>query len=76
MNKTEALIKTLEIYSETDKPVSQRFYQGLCIKAIEELKRLDAENKEINAIPSKKASNGMKAMGFVECQDLQEQNNG
>jgi len=39
----DALIKILEIYSETNDLVSQQFYQGLCIKAIERIKELEAE---------------------------------
>ena len=33
--KRKATIQMLKIYAETDKPVTQHFYQGLCIKAIE-----------------------------------------
>lgn len=45
MAKIEALIKTLEMYSETNKPISQKFYQGLCLKAIEKLIELQDEVK-------------------------------
>lgn len=38
MTETEALIYVMEIYSQTDKAVSQGFYQALCRKAIGKLK--------------------------------------
>ena len=34
-SKLDALIQILEIYSNTESPVSQSFYQGLCKEAIE-----------------------------------------
>jgi len=37
----DALIKVLEIYAETNSPVTQQFYQGLCLKAIERIKELE-----------------------------------
>lgn len=43
MNKTEAVLKTLEIYIEADKYVSQEFYQGLCMKAKEEIEKLQQQ---------------------------------
>ena len=45
MNNKEkqSLIKTLQIYAETDKPVTQKFYQGLCLQAIE---LLESESEE------------------------------
>lgn len=47
MSKIEALLKTLELYIETDELVSQNFYQGLCMKAKEEIEQLQVENKQL-----------------------------
>ena len=44
MTEEEALIETMRIYSQTDKPVSQGFYQSLCVRAIE---RLRVKNERI-----------------------------
>ena len=41
MNEIEAIKKTLEIYIEADTPVTQKFYQGLCVKALETIERLE-----------------------------------
>ena len=46
MTEEEALIQTMIIYSQTDKPVSQGFYQALCEKAVEKLKS-QAEHIEL-----------------------------
>lgn len=40
MDKTEALLSVLKIYGETDKHVTQEFYQTLCLRAAEEIKCL------------------------------------
>jgi hypothetical protein len=45
--RREALIKTLEIYANTDCHVTQGFYQGLCIEAKKYIIELQAENKEL-----------------------------
>jgi len=47
MVKTEALIKTLEIYSNTDSYVTQGFYQGLCDSAKNRLQKLQDENDKL-----------------------------
>jgi len=44
MTKEEALIQTMIIYLQTGKPVSQEFYQALCVRAIE---RFKVKNKRI-----------------------------
>jgi len=38
ITETDVLIKVLEVYSQTNKFVSQGFFQALCIRAVEELK--------------------------------------
>lgn len=49
----DALIKLLEIYAETDSPVTQGFYQGLCTKAKDHLKQYAAiEEIHIDQIES------------------------
>jgi len=45
MTREEALIKTLEIYAETDKQVSQDFYQSLCKAALRSIKNKLLESK-------------------------------
>ena len=41
MNKIEAVKKTLEIYAEASTPITQGFYQGLCIEAIKTIEKLE-----------------------------------
>ncbi len=47
MDRTEALKKVLLIYGRTDCHVSQRFYQSLCIEAIEEIEQLEKRLTEL-----------------------------
>lgn len=48
------LLKALKIYADTDRPVSQTFYQGLCLKAIDEITDLQSQlqqrDKEIERL--------------------------
>ncbi len=44
MNDIEAIKKLLKIYIETDAPVTQEFYQGLCVKALETIGQLEDRN--------------------------------
>lgn len=48
MTGTEALIYTMEVYSQTNKAVSQEFYQALCDEAIEKLKSQAKHIKLLN----------------------------
>ncbi len=41
--RTKALSEVLKIYTDTEEPISQEFYQGLCSQAIEQIKQLQAE---------------------------------
>ena len=41
MNEIETVKKMLEVYIEASTPVTQEFYQGLCIKADEMIKKLE-----------------------------------
>ena len=50
MDEEEALIETMKIYSQTDKPVTQRFYQSLCIRAVERLKIKNERIKNLEII--------------------------
>jgi len=47
-DETFALIKLLDMYGNTDSPVSQGFYQGLCIKAKEALERQAAKLERLS----------------------------
>ena len=50
MTEEEALIETMKIYSQTDKPVSQEFYQALCIRAIERLRIKNERIKNLDTV--------------------------
>lgn len=43
MNEIEAIKKMLKAYAVTPAPVSQKFYQGLCLKAIETIEKLQTQ---------------------------------
>lgn len=48
MNEEDkAVVKLLEIYADTNRHVTQQFYQGLCDFALSVIKRLDKENKKL-----------------------------
>jgi len=47
MSENEAFLKVLEIYSNTNDPVSQKFLQGLCTRALSRIKELKKEVEEI-----------------------------
>ncbi len=41
MNEIETTKKMLEIYIDAETSVMQEFYQGLCVKALETIERLE-----------------------------------
>lgn len=49
MERTEAVKKVLQIYGETDRYITQRFYQSLCIEALDLIKSLQADNVKLKA---------------------------
>ena len=50
MTEEEALIQTMVIYSQTDKSVSQGFYQALCVRAVERLKIKNERIKNLDTV--------------------------
>lgn len=50
MTEEEALIQTMKIYSQTDKFVSQGFYQSLCVRAVERLKIKNERIKNLEVV--------------------------
>ena len=50
ITETEALIQTMEIYSQTNKFVSQGFYQALCTRAAKRLKIKSERIKNLEVV--------------------------
>jgi len=48
MNDIEAIKELLKIYIEADTPVTQKYYQGLCVKALEAIGQLESKNKRLH----------------------------
>jgi len=45
--ETEAFVKLLEVYGQTENPVSQQFYQGVCFTAKTIIERKAARIEEL-----------------------------
>ena len=47
MNDIEAIKELLKIYIEADTPVTQKYYQGLCVKALKTIRQLEDRNIQL-----------------------------